>query len=208
MRETIRVLLVDDNKLTCTAVRAVLLGAADIQLLDEISTPSTLQELCNQYKLDILLLSLEMVRKFSLATEAICREAKILLMVTNCTGSCRSELTGDNILGCLVREQIPDELIPAIRGTMVGMHCYSQSVAELLYQAPEEKTFVDNVANLSPREKEVLRLLASGITNRQIAIQLKISEPTIEFHIGNIFKKIEVRSRVEAAIWAKNSCFI
>ena len=111
-------------------------------------------------------------------------------------------------MGCLVREQIPDELIPAIRGTMVGIRCYSQSVAEMLSQAPAENTFEDNVTNLTPREKEVLRLLASGITNRQIAIQLKISEPTIEFHIGNIFKKIDVRSRVEAAVWANTKHLI
>lgn len=74
MRETICVLLVDDNKLTCTAVRHVLLGVVDILLLDEI------------------------------ATKAICPEAKILLLVTNCTGSCRADLTGDNVLGCLLRD--------------------------------------------------------------------------------------------------------
>ncbi|MBK7893643.1 MAG: response regulator transcription factor [Anaerolineaceae bacterium] len=207
MRETIRVLLVDDNKLTCTAVRAVLLGAVDILLLDEIATPTALHQLCTQYKPDILLLSLEMVRKFPLATETICSEAKILLLVTNCTGTFRSELVGDSILGCLVREQIPDELIPAIRGTMAGIRCYSQSVAQLLSQLPHESAS-GGIENLTPREKIVLGLLTNGLTNKQIDLQLQIASSTVEFHIGNIFKKIGVGSRTEAAIWTKTNHLI
>ncbi|MCC6606600.1 MAG: response regulator transcription factor [Anaerolineae bacterium] len=163
----------------------------------------TLQQLCTQYEQDVLLLSLEMVRKFSLATKTICPEAKILLLVTNCTGSCRSELTGDNVLGCLVREQIPDELIPAIRGVMMGLVCFSEPLAKKLVQQQDEQGFVDTGEKLTEREKDVLQLLAAGNSNRQIALQLKISVPTVEFHTSRIFQKIGVSSRTEAAVWAK-----
>ncbi|VAW43481.1 hypothetical protein MNBD_CHLOROFLEXI01-1295, partial [hydrothermal vent metagenome] len=94
MSQAIRVLLVDDYKLTCTAVRSVLLGAVDIILLDEIATTTALQQLCAQDEPDILLLSLDLIKKpqFTLAAFInCCPLAKMLLLATNCTGICASE---------------------------------------------------------------------------------------------------------------------
>ena len=56
---------------------------------------------------------------------------------------------------------------------------------------------------LTDRELEVLQLLAKGLTNQQIAFQIKVSESTVVYHIGHIFGKLRVNSRVEAAVWAK-----
>lgn len=91
---------------------------------------------------------------------------------------------------------------------MAGVTCYSQPVARKLAQLQDEQGLTDETGKLTDREEEALRLLANGLTNKQIALQLEIAESSVEYHVGNIFQKLGVESRVEAALWAKTYHFV
>jgi DNA-binding NarL/FixJ family response regulator len=104
--------------------------------------------------------------------------------------------------GYLVKEEAPATIVAAIRAAARGDGWFSPSVAgwvgRYVRRAPGDQT------NLTEREKAVLWLVARGKTNKEIAQQLDVAERTVEFHMSNILRKLDVASRVEAAIWAKD----
>lgn len=209
MSQTIRVLLVEDHKLTGTAVRSLLSSVADILLLDEIVSTTKLLQLCAKYEPDILLISLNLFGEAQkqLTTLTNSPVPNIVLLAADCTDVYASELREKNILGCILREQIPDELIPTIRSVIAGVVCYSEPIAQKLVVQDDMLLSTNELDKLTDREKEVLSLLTDGLTNREISLQLQIAESTIEFHMGNLFKKLNVASRVEAAVWATKHNF-
>ena len=75
---------------------------------------------------------------------------------------------------------------------MAGISCYSQLIVQQLSQLPNGHGVGEKVGNLTPREREVLSLLTDGLTNRQISLRLKVSESTVEFHVGNLYKKLKL----------------
>jgi DNA-binding NarL/FixJ family response regulator len=104
--------------------------------------------------------------------------------------------------GYLVKEEAPARIVAAIRAAARGDGWFSPSVAgwvgRYVRQAPGDQT------NLTEREKAVLWLVARGKTNKEIAQQLDVAERTVEFHMSNILRKLDVASRVEAAMWARD----
>ena len=84
---------------------------------------------------------------------------------------------------------------------MQGVSSLSRSVVANLVQQAKELPSPD-IVSLTERERTVLKLIAKGLANKEIAARLLISKRTVEFHVGNILTKLHVSSRVEAAVWA------
>lgn len=103
------------------------------------------------------------------------------------------------IVGSLFRGKSTTQVKKVYKGRPVE----SLSAAPDAAPIPPNRVFPALVDPLTDRELEVLELLAKGLTNQQIAVQLDISESTVVYHIGHIFGKLRVDSRVEAAVWAK-----
>ena len=102
-------------------------------------------------------------------------------------------------MGYLLKEEAPGVIVAAVRGAVRGEGYFSPPVALKV----AAWTRGERPGGLTEREVEVLRLVTEGLSNKEIALMLKVKERTVEFHVGNILEKLGAASRVEAAVWAK-----
>jgi DNA-binding NarL/FixJ family response regulator len=102
-------------------------------------------------------------------------------------------------VGYLLKDEAPETIVAAVRAAVRGEGYFSPAVAaKVAAWARGERP-----GGLTQREVEVLRLVAEGLSNKEIAQTLRVVVRTVEFHVGNILRKLGVASRVEAAVWAK-----
>ncbi|HEU5455803.1 MAG TPA: response regulator transcription factor, partial [Nocardioides sp.] len=111
-----------------------------------------------------------------------------------------SEALAAGAIGYLLKDSEPGDVLAAIRSAAAGHAPLDPRVARALLpdRAPAPG------AGLSARELQVLRLVARGLANKQIARRLEISERTVKVHLGNVFRRIGVADRTSAAIWARD----
>jgi DNA-binding NarL/FixJ family response regulator len=102
-------------------------------------------------------------------------------------------------VGYLLKEEAPGVIVAAVRAVVQGEGYFSPPVASKVAAWARG----ERLGGLTERELEVLRLVAEGLSNKEIAHELKVKKRTVEFHVGNILRKLGVVSRVEAAVWAK-----
>jgi len=104
-------------------------------------------------------------------------------------------------IGYILKEEAPGAIVAAVQAAAKGEGWFSPSIARQI--AAWAKGGPPRQPELSEREWAVLRLVARGKTNKEIALALSVAERTVEFHVGNILRKLGLNSRVEAALWAK-----
>jgi NarL family two-component system response regulator LiaR len=103
-------------------------------------------------------------------------------------------------VGYLLKEEAPGTIVQAVRAAAAGEACFSPAVAA----RADAWARGERPGGLTERELEVLRLLAKGLSNKEIARALSVTTRTANFHVGNILHKLDVLSRVEAVVWAKD----
>jgi DNA-binding NarL/FixJ family response regulator len=204
-----RIMLVDDHALVRSAIRQAL-NAPDIEVVGEASSAEEAIALAASLRPDLLLLDVDLPGLSGL--EAVRELAPRLpdtkiVMLTVSTD--RRDLLGairHGAFGYLTKDLTGDALLRAIRGIRQGdlpmsrVHAATvmEHLARTARSAPAgEGDGVDGV--LSGREAEVLRLLAEGMTDREIAGALAISPRTVESHVSSLLRKLDVRNRAEAA---------
>lgn len=201
MASPLRVLLVDDHPAFRMGLRLVLGQAADIVVVAEASTGADALALAQSLTPDVVVLDCQLP---DLTGDAVARalRARGLSCAILALSAYRDEATVQRMvqagaLGYLVKEEAPAAIVDAVRAAARGEGRWSAAVASKLAAshgaAPSE---------LTAREQDVVRLLARGWDNRRIAQTLYVSENTVRFHLRNIFDKIGVQSRTEAAVWA------
>lgn len=201
----IRILLAENQPLIRTAIRACLASENDFRLLGETACTDEMESLCLQFEPDVLLLSANLVK--SEITETLnyihdhCPRIKVLVLVDDCCHDCVDALTSDGAVGCILKDETPEAIIFAIRNAMEGVSSLSRSVVSTLIRQAKEAPPPEKVS-LTARETAVVKLIAQGFINKEIGVQLQISKRTVEFHVSNILTKLNVSSRVEAAVWA------
>jgi DNA-binding NarL/FixJ family response regulator len=105
-------------------------------------------------------------------------------------------------LGCLLKDSEPDELLDAIRNVNRGKMSISHSlIAKLLKQPPQEK---QAASLLTDREEEIAALVAQGLSNKEIALELTLSTNTVRSHVSNILRKLKLSNRTQIAIYFKD----
>jgi DNA-binding NarL/FixJ family response regulator len=201
----IRVVLADDHPIARGGLRVLLEAAIDIEVVGEADDGSEALRLVQLIKPDVLLLDMEMPGltgvEVAQQLRAVGSSVRILVLSAHDDPMYIKGLFGLGVEGYLVKEEILSTIVEAIRGVVQGEKGWvSRQVAAQL------STWVQNGPQtailLSPREQEVLKLVVAGQTNKAIGRNLGISEKTVEKHLGSIFTKSQVRSRVEAAVWA------
>jgi DNA-binding NarL/FixJ family response regulator len=110
-------------------------------------------------------------------------------------------LVAAGVAGYVLKDEIEEAVVRAIRAVMQGDTWFSRSVVEKLAQLAAEAPPTEQ-PTLTKRELEVLRLLVRGYSNIRIAQELDVSEPTVRFHLRNIYAKAGLQSRTEAVAWA------
>ena len=206
----IRVLLADDHEIVRLGLRAVLESADDIEVIGEVATAEAAIAAAQAGGIDVILMDLRFgpgVEGTRLATGAdataeikrTMEKPPHVLVVTNYDTD--ADILGAieaGALGYLLKDAPPEELLAAVRSAAEGDSTLSPTVANrLMTRVRTPRT------SLTPRELEVLKLVASGSSNREIGRTLLLSEATVKSHLVHIYDKLGVRSRTSALAAAR-----
>jgi NarL family two-component system response regulator LiaR len=203
----IRVLVADDHAIVRRGICALLATEPDIEVVGEALDGYEALAKTQELRPDVILMDLVMPGMDGLeATQQITsNQAGIRVLVL--TGFSGDEKVFPAIragaLGYLLKDSGPGELVQAIRQVYEGESSLHPTVARKLLREFSPRTDRDPQADLlTTRELQVLRLIAQGQTNRQIAEELSIAEATTRSHVTRILKKLDVESRTQAALYA------
>lgn len=206
----IRVLLADDHEIVRLGLRAVLEGAEGIEVVGEVATAEAAIAAAQAGGIDVMLMDLRFgagaegtrVMTGAEATAAILGSMTIppkVLVVTNYDTD--ADILGAieaGAVGYLLKDAPPAELLAAVRSTAEGDSALSPIVADKLMTRVRSPR-----SSLTPRELEVLKLVAGGASNREIGRVLLLSEATVKSHLVHIYDKLGVRSRTSAVASAR-----
>ena len=206
---TIKVLLVDDHKIVRQGVRAYLHTLADIQVIAEADSGSAAIRAVEQYQPDIVLMDLEMPGELDgiAATRQIRKlrqETQVIVVTSHHQDEYIFPAVRAGAISYLLKDVEPDELAAAIRKAAHGEAVLDSRVASRIVQELQglRKENVNPFTELSEREFDVLRLIAAGKSNAEIAETLVIGESTVKTHISNILRKLHLEDRTQAAVYA------
>lgn len=206
----IRVLLADDHEIVRLGLRAVLESTDDIEVIGEVATAEAAIAAAQAGGIDVILMDLRFgagVEGTRLATgadataeiKATMDKPPHVLVVTNYDTD--ADILGAieaGALGYLLKDAPPEELLAAVRSAAEGDSTLSPTVANrLMTRVRTPRT------SLTPRELEVLKLVAGGSSNRDIGRILLLSEATVKSHLVHIYDKLGVRSRTSAVAAAR-----
>jgi DNA-binding NarL/FixJ family response regulator len=201
----IRVLLVDDHPVVRSGIRSVLEKAADIEVVGEASNGKEALQLVEETPPDVVLLDMELPdiqgTRVAQQIQQFHPKVKILALSAHDDSVYVRELLELGAAGYLMKEEAPEAIVDAVRGVAHGEQGWvSRRIAAQI--AGWVQTSGSGEIKLTPREHEVLHLVVQGKTNQAIASELGISEKTVEKFMQSIFSKLNVASRVEAAVYA------
>lgn len=210
-RGTIRLLICDDQAIVCEGLRAILEGVRDIEVVGVATNGVDAIELTRTTQPDLVLMDLKMPRMNGIqATWAICEQfpaVRILVLTTYADDEWVIDAIRAGAAGYVLKDTPQEDLLKAIRETMQGWSPIDPQVAPKLLKhvadqadraLPDRKL----ISGLSEREREVLGLLASGLSNTEIAQRLFLSEGTVKNYVSIIFSKLGVAERTQAALVA------
>ena len=200
--DVIRLMLIDDHRSTHEIVKGILLSSGDIKLVAQGSNGEDALYLCDEVRPDVILMDIVMPGIDGVeATKLIHTkhpEVKILALSSFQDDDSVRQMLQSGAVGYVLKGSLMQDLVNTIRATFRGKAVFSPEITQTLLRSPETK----NDFGLTDREKEVLRLLASGMNNNEIGDKLVISVSTVKFHITNILVKMQVETRAEAIVLA------
>lgn len=214
--ERIRLLIADDHLLVRQGLRAILETEADIEVIGEASDGHQALEAAQDLLPDVVLMDIKMGDWDGVTATRRIRSAVPSTRVIVLTNYDEDELVFSAIRagasGYLLKEVQGDQLVNAVRTVAQGYSLVYPSVAkrvldEFARQEPKPGVVVPDagelaVADLTARERQILRLIAHGRANKDIGATLGITERTVKTHVSNIFAKLQLSDRTQAAIFA------
>jgi two-component system, NarL family, response regulator NreC len=206
---SIKILIADDHGVIRAGLRALLSGIPEIEVVGEAVDGRDALKKAVELEPDIVIMDLSMPGMGGVeATGQLAQLApnvRVLILTVHEDESLLKEVIRAGAAGYIIKRAVEDELIHAIRVVARGdMYIHPSMTRALLSPSPSSTgSRVSEVETLTAREIDVLRLLAKGYTNRQIAEQLGISPRTAEGHRANLSSKLGLRSRVELVDYAQ-----
>ena len=207
----IRVLLVDDQELMRMGFRMVLNAQEDLEVIGEAADGVDAVKLAEELRPDVVLMDVRMPRLDGVeATKQITEAgtAKVLVMTTFDMDEYALSALRNGASGFLLKDTPPADLVSALRAVASGDAVVSPSVTKRLldrFLGPAgggELRDASVLDVLTEREREVLVLIAKGLSNTELAQKLFLSEATVKTHVGRILAKLELRDRVQAVVLA------
>jgi DNA-binding NarL/FixJ family response regulator len=209
---TVRVLLCDDQALVRSGFRMVLEAREDMEVVGEAENGAGALELAARCRPDVILMDVRMpVMDGVEATRRLARtgtSARIVILTTFDSDEYVYEALRAGASGFLLKDVQPAQLVDAVRVVARGEALLAPTVTRRLldrfaHTLPDSsRTAPTALAELTERELEVLTLLASGLSNAELAERLFVSETTVKTHVSSILRKLGLRDRVQAVVLA------
>ena len=206
----IRVVLVDDDAMVRTGLRLILSAAPDIEVVGEAADGADGAALVRRVRPDIVLLDVRMPGVDGLAAardllaDPVVPWRVIMLTTFDLDEYVYAALTA-GASGFLLKDVPPERLVAAVRQVREGDVLLAPEITRRLvarYATPPAASRPDRLAPLTDREREVLALIARGLSNVEIAGALYLGEATVKTHVGRILAKLELRDRAQAVVAA------
>lgn len=199
----IRLLLADDHAIVRAGLRALLEAADDITVVGDVADAAAAVAYCAAHPVDLVLMDLRFGDGPSGASatadlRALPAPPNVLVVTNYDTDADILGAIEAGAVGYLLKDTPPADLLAAVRAAAAGESVLSPTVASRLMTRVRRAD-----TTLSPREVEVLRLVAAGLSNREIAKQLFLSETTVKSHLVHIYAKLGVKSRTSAVATAR-----
>ncbi len=213
---TIRIMIVDDHTILRAGLIALLNAEPGMEVIGEAGDEQSAVALVTEKRPDVVLMDISMPEAGGIeATRHIKQltpEVRVLMLTLHEDKSMMQEAIRAGAMGYILKKAIKSELVNAIHTVMRDELYLHPAMARLLVMedppAPSQKTKPRLAEPLTSREIEVLRFVAHGYTNNQIAELLHISVRTVEYHRGNLTAKLNLRSRVELMRYAEENDLI
>lgn len=207
MMEKIRVMIADDHSLIREGLKQLLEFDGSIEVVGEVSNGVECLERMNEYNPEVLLLDINMPEKNGIEVlkqmKADDTKIKVLILTVHNEMDYLMKAIDIGVDGYILKDSESTELKKAIKAVRDGENYIQPSLIPALNsQLLNRDTDKDKISSLTNRELEVLVQVANGMFNKEIATNLNISERTVKNHISNIFKKIDVSDRTQAAVFA------
>ena len=197
----IKVIIVDDHLMVRDGLKVFLSVHEDIEVVADAGNGRKALELCRQLHPDVVLMDIVMPEMDGPTATALlreqCPEVQVIALTTFVEEDLVHQAIQAGAISYLLKDVHPDRLAQAIRDACIGKGTIDASAAQALMPANDQPTGLKST--LTERELEVLRLLAQGTLNKEIAQTLNISLGTVRFHTSNIYEKLGVNNRTEAA---------
>lgn len=207
----IRVALADDQSLVRTGFRMIVQSQPDMEVVGEAADGQEAIDLVRKGRPDVVLMDVRMPRVDGIeATRQVAATTRVVILTTFELDEYVFDALAAGASAFLLKAAPPEDLIKAIRVVAQGDALLAPSVTKKLIEefakrpGPAGRT-PKEMSTLTEREREVLKEIARGLTNAEIATRLHVSETTIKTHVAHLLDKLELRDRVQAVILAYES---
>lgn len=197
----IRILIAEDHHMVRAGIRALLEKVGDMAILGEASNGQEAMDMNEALNPDVLIMDIMMPRMNGIQAAEQLRSrksrTKILLLSMYADEELVYQALQSGVNGYVLKSSVSDELVQAVREVANGRKFLSAPISEIVMEnafKPRPTGDLDPLASLSPREKEILQLIAEEHTSVEIAEFLSISEKTVEKHRANLMEKLHVRN--------------
>ena len=198
MSRRVRVLLADDHTLVRAGLRKILEQNDDLSVVGEVADGGAALEFLAQHKTDVVVLDLTMpgLDGYELLRGARARwpDLKLLVLTMHADAEHAARAVREGADGYLLKDSAAGELVAGVRAVMAGRTYYSEPVQRALSEMVRSGATPGPLERLTEREIEVLKLVAKGLSTKEIASAFDISARTVETHRANIMRKLEVHS--------------
>jgi DNA-binding NarL/FixJ family response regulator len=212
--EAVRVVLVDDHDLFRTGLRNLLEEQEGVQVLGEAADGAEAVQLVREAAPDVVVMDLNMPKMSGVeATKQITAESPLTRVIVLTISDQDADVMDAIVAGAcgyLLKDATIESVVSGIRSAAIGASLISPTIASKVLQRVRSTTADTDMADaitaeLSDRELQVLKLIANGKDNAQIAAELVISPKTVKNHISNILMKLQIHNRIQAAVYAVRS---
>jgi DNA-binding NarL/FixJ family response regulator len=204
----VRILLADDHETVREGLKAILNAQEDMEVVGEADDGDTAVSRAVQYQPDVVVMDVSMPRLNGLdATRNVrsrCPHCKVLTLTRHSDAGFVDQLLRAGASGYVLKQSRASEVLSAIRAIAAGRTYVDPVIRRDAVVSPPRMADLprDNGARLSPREDEVVKLVAWGYSNKEIAARLDLSVKTIESHKSNAAQKLGIRSRIDIVRYA------